>query len=184
VDEKFTEHLPSLGTVTTLASNTELSSSLHMVNLSNGWGLLVRDGLITATQAGSLSISINYSLSHSGVLATPDFNANGALGMGVGYFETPSHQFLVETFHIRDFQSPTLFDPINQHGTLRLTHLFANAGESIPFEIFAQTRVEKVPEPDMLWPTLAGMIGIAVFAERMRRQGHSVFWKVSNRSNY
>jgi hypothetical protein len=42
-----------------------------------------------------------------------------------------------------------------------------------------------LPEPDMLWPTLAGMIGIAVFAKRMRQQGHSVFhWNVSNRSNY
>lgn len=51
-------------------------------------------------------------------------------------------------------------------GTLSLTRFFGT-GESGNFLL--ETKMHAVPAPDMLWPTLIGMIAIAVFFRRRQR---------------
>ena len=65
----------------------------------------------------------------------------------------------------RDFRDLRLnnispFDaPLEQHGTASVTYLFS-AGQSAPLSMFT-TITGTVPEPDMLLPTILGLICIA-----------------------
>lgn len=161
-----TEHLPGVGTVTALGSPTEISSSINLVSSGVGSSLIARHALLTATQAGSLTVSINYAITHSGLLiGDPDFSSIGRAGLSVGNFFDVKRQ--TDFRDLRLFTLPLEDAPRDQRGIASVTYLF-NAGESAPLSLFT-TISGTVPEPDMLWPTLAVMVAIALVAEMRRR---------------
>jgi hypothetical protein len=124
---------------------------------------MAHHGLLTATEAGSLTISLNYTLSYSGVpIGDPDFFSHARAGLSVGNYADVNQQFAHKDFHL-----PPLSDPTNQQGTLSVSYLF-NTGQSVPFSMFTIVNGQ-VPTPDMLWPTLAWLIGVALWWERRQR---------------
>ena len=68
----------------------------------------------------------------------------------------------------RDFRNlrlstiPRFNAPLEQRGTASVTYLF-NEGQSVPLEMFSVISAT-VPEPNMLWPTVIGIVGIATLA--------------------
>jgi len=159
-DGTVTEHLPAVGKATSLINSTELSSSMMLLTSGLAGSLTARDALLTASQTGALTVSIDYSLRHSGaVVGDPDFLTVGRAGLSVGRFGEATQQR-----HFADLFLPPLDVPKMQQGTLSVTRFF-NAGESTLFEIFT-TVAATVPEADMLLSTLVGLVGIAVLARR------------------
>jgi hypothetical protein len=161
------DQVAGVGTVTALATPVKLSSSLDLRDSGFGSSLMSRAALLTATQAGALTVSINYSISHSGVLrGDPDFFSVGRAGLSVGNFFDVNQQ--------RDFRDlflggvPPVDAPLEQHGTASVTYLFS-AGQSAPLGMFTVIQAT-VPEPDMLLPTILGLICIAAYAEGRGRQ--------------
>ena len=127
---------------------------------------IARHALLTATQAGSLTLSINYAITHSGLLiGDSDFSSIGRAGLSVGNFSDVKRQ--TDFRDLRLFTLPLEDAPRDQRGIASVTYLF-NAGESAPLSLFT-TISATVPEPDMLWPTLAVMVAIALVAEMRRR---------------
>jgi hypothetical protein len=70
-----------------------------------------------------------------------------------------------------EFQKPSVIGEGSKTGILSLTHWF-KAGQYLDFQLRAtsSTYYASVPIPDMLWPTLVGMVGISLYAERVRRR--------------
>jgi hypothetical protein len=58
---------------------------------------------------------------------------------------------------------PSVDAPLEQHGTASVTYLFS-AGQSAPLGLFTVIQAT-VPEPQMLLPTILGLICIAAYAE-------------------
>jgi hypothetical protein len=175
------DHIADVGTVTALATPVKLSSSIDLRSSGIGSSLIARNGLLTATQAGVLTVSINYSIFHSAILVgDPDFFSVGRAGLSVGNFADVNQQ--------RDFRDLRLSNispldaPLEQRGTASVTYSF-NAGQSAPLEVFTTIR-GSVPVPDMLWPTILGLLCIVGYSEgrqrRMRTQIQAALNEVRN----
>ena len=125
-----------------------------------------RAATFTAVDTGRLTISIDYTLQHVGVLTPPGgFSASESV-----YLHLAGDTFNDSTS--RSLSSILLSDG-KETGILSLTGPYKN-GELGFFitEALANgsSGVSSVPLPDMLWPTLVGMIGLAFYVERTRRK--------------
>ena len=163
-DRTFTQTLPQAATSVSSADASRLFASVSMFGgPAIGISEVGRGAHFTAMQAGDLSISIRYTLSHAGVPALQsDLLSNATASLSIGA------QFSSTTRSERTLSS-ALGNGI-QTGTLSVTRSLRE-GENGSWFVFGQVAATStVPEPDMLWPTLLGMITIAVYVERRRRQ--------------
>jgi hypothetical protein len=166
VNGATTDHIAGVGSVAVLATPVKLSTSIDLHSSGHGSSLIARHALLTATQAGSLTVRINYSITHSGVLVGDrDFFSVGRAGLSVGNFADVNQQRDFRDLHFSAI--PPLDAPLEQRGTASVTYLF-NAGQSAPLSMFT-TLTATVPVPSTFWLTMAMMLGIVVFFERRRR---------------
>jgi hypothetical protein len=171
VHGSLTEHLPGVGTVTALGSPTEIFSSINLLSSGVGDSLIARHALLTATQEGTLTVSINYAITHSGVLiGDSDFSSVGRAGLSVGNMFDVKQQTDFRDLHLST--QPFEDAPRDQRGTASVSYSF-NAGQSAPLSLFTNIGAT-VPVPDMLWLTIIGICGIAILAERWRYRASSV----------
>ena len=145
------------------ADANRVYASVSLAGPGVGSAQLYRSAVFTALETGKLTVSIDYSLQQSGVTSLPSD------------IESKSRAFLLlsnpsNVEALRELSSAA--GDRTQSGTLSLTESFQK-GEG---GVFATTlgvnvaeRTGTVPLPDMLWPTLAGLIGIALWVERRRR---------------
>lgn len=148
--------IPTVGTANAVFSSTQLASSINLIGPGDAFSNTLRQGTIFAQEAGYLTASIRYSFAQSGVPSSlTGFSAGSHVGLNLGL-----SNLLV---------SPDLANG-TQTGTLS-TSWFFNANESALFALSTGTSASAVPEPNMLWPTLAGMVGITLVVGVRRRQG-------------
>jgi hypothetical protein len=120
-----------------------------------------RSSYFTAMDTGQLTVSIDYTLRQVGSLPTGfEATERGLLVLAAGNFSRSG---------IDQSLLMTTLGAHAQSGTLSITESYQR-GETGQF--FAEPSVVAgfVPLPDMLWPTVIGMIGLAFYVERTRRK--------------
>jgi hypothetical protein len=152
--------IPGVITAVTVADGSQLSTSVTMNVCCIGTTAdpySSRFGSFIANEAGNLSIAIPFSLTHSGVPSPiTGFSSIARASLSLGGISTSA-------------KLDAAFGSGSRHGILSLTRFFG-AGETGGFglETSINAAYRSVPAPDLLWPTLAGMIGIVFLAEWKR----------------
>jgi hypothetical protein len=160
---------PDVGTALAVASPTVLSASASLIGVGGFGAGIGRFGSLLAHESGALTISIPYVLTQAvspnswvapPTFTTPNVSPYGFTGVRLNFGLGSS---IVEL----DARTGTG----SQAGTLTRTFTMS-AGEQTILSLTAGTAafVTSVPVPDMLWPTLAGMFGIVLYAESVRRK--------------
>lgn len=166
-DHNATLSIPQVATAFSSADAERLYTSFGKSGSPAGQAEVFRDSRFTAMDTGNLTISIDYALQHNGVEVLQDSIGSANVFLQLGRDQSP---LLAD----RGELVSTSGDRI-ETGTLSLTRLY-QSGDSGGFftaaHITASGGGSSVPVPDMLWPTMVGMIGLAFWAERRRRQGH------------
>ncbi len=175
-DHTSTVTIPSI-TAVSIADASQLHTSVNVTGPGSGEADATRWGGFSAMDTGNLTISIDYTLQQIGALSLKPFQLASpgpptvSLSVGNKMFGetiTPGEREVAQLPNVH----ARLVDG-DQTGTLSVTSSFQR-GESGYFiadaSLTPNSGVSGVPVPDMLWPTLAGMIGIACWAERRRRQ--------------
>lgn len=123
-----------------------------------------RAGWITANESGALTISVGYGLTT--VVATDVSRAGQGVLLQLSELAGGFNDVDTATLDAR-------FGAASRTGTLVST-IMMSAGEIARFSLSAGTGgdITSVPEPDMLWPMLIGMVGIAILAERRRHRSY------------
>jgi hypothetical protein len=150
--------IPGLVTGVTVANESQLSTSVAMDVCCSGTTAdpySSRSGSFIANQAGNLTLAIPFTLTHSGVpnpVTGLSSIARASLSLGS-----------LSTFA----QLDAAFGSGSDHGILSLTRSFG-AGETGGFtlETSINAAYRTVPVPDMLWPTLAGMVAMGILSRR------------------
>lgn len=142
-----------LGTGSSIADATHLTASVNMVGPGVIDALINRNAWFHAAGTGNLTVTIGYSLTQVGVPSLHSgFASTATAGLtlnSLGGAETSALATLASS------SGPS------QTGVLSLTHTF-QVGEIGNFTAFASEHAsQSVPVPDMLWPTILGMVGIA-----------------------
>jgi hypothetical protein len=117
-----------------------------------------RFGSFIANEAGNLTITIPFSLTHSGVPnPITGFSSNAWASLSLGGLSTSG-------------QLNAALGSGSNHGVLSLTRFFG-LGENGNFrlETSINAAYRSVPEPNLLWPNLAGLAGISFLAKRFSR---------------
>lgn len=174
-DHTSTATIPSV-TAVSIADASRLYASVNLTGMGSGEADVTRWGGFSATDTGKLTISIDYSLQQIGASSLKDFPLSSP--------QTPTVELLIRNEMFGQAFTPGERDSAglptvsgggrlvdgDRTGILSVTSSFQR-GESGYFVAGALLNAHSgVPVPDMLWPTLAGMIGIAFWAERRRRQ--------------
>jgi hypothetical protein len=169
VSHTLIDSISQIGTAVSIADTSVLYASASQTGIGAAVASTERFASFIPTATGNLTISINYTLMQSGVLDNTPFLGNQRI------FATTS-AFLNLT------ASGFPFNPITadittsgaglrnelKTGTLSFTRWF-NAGESGELRLgVSSISAQVVPVPDMLWPTLLGMLGVGLYAERAR----------------
>jgi hypothetical protein len=153
----------SIGTLVTAANVTSLYASATMTG-SGPFGfetyvISERGGSLVANQTGYLTVSIPYILTHSGIQSSDvAFTSRGLASLSLNSVGSSTETF-VDLHTASGITSRT--------GTLSLTRFF-NEGEFSTLLVHGS--VTAVPAPEMLWPTLVGMVGIVLYVEMRRRR--------------
>lgn len=159
-DHTANHTVPQFATLLNSADANRLYASINTFGSNDGsiysYTAVERDGSFTPLKTGDLTISIDYTLRQSGVPSSQDnFSSESAV---------------ILDFYRGDRATVTNFSGDSmQTGTVSRTAP-VEKGESLFFGVSVGVNTFSVPLPDMLWPTLAGMIGIAFLAEWRRRQ--------------
>lgn len=169
---------PQGTTAITAADSSRLYAFFGTSGSMSGNSEVDRLGNFTALGTGQLTVSIDYTLRTIDVASLPNGFTLGTGGLLTLEAEHDHNSQMLES-HAQLFGLSGLTD--QQQGTLSLTEPYqrGETGEFVASAFVATSGAggslpgfggSSVPVPDMLWPTLAGMIGIAVWAERRRRQ--------------
>lgn len=151
---------PQGGSAISIADSNQLSSSVHSLDSTLYIEAFTdRSASFTAQDTGRLTVSIDYTLERPVGKGTYEY---GDLELGGG---TNPHD-------ARDTASLSYIGSDNtvQSGTFTVSQLFQRGGTGAFYTAVGASTTYSVPIPDMLGPTLAGLIGLAVWAERRRRQ--------------
>ena len=155
-DHTLTQTVPQFATLRNSADADRLYASINTFGSGEGFTSVERGGRITPLETGNLTTSIDFNLRQSepipqGIESVPQ--------TGIHFFrdlEITENRLGSEISNVCCQQSFTL--PVER-------------GESWFFSVDARVRTTSVPLPDMLLPTSLGLIGIALWVERRRRQG-------------
>lgn len=160
--------IPQVTTAVTSADSSRLYSAVTLFGSSveqQGQAILNRSAFFTALDTGNLHVSIDYSLRQFGVRDGLGSNVDVTLILA---------RDVAGGDDIRSTASlPSVEGDGIRTGTLSLTQSIQR-GEAWSFlagtSVAAANLSSSVPVPDMLWPTLVGMIGLAFYVERTRRK--------------
>jgi hypothetical protein len=157
-----TQEDPQFGTAVAIAGPNLMTSSITYTGPSGGVSSFVyRDAAFTANSTGYLTASIQYGLAQGGVLANSPLQVGGSnVQMDFVFLSNGISDALATHGSVVGDGSRT--------GILSLTQWF-NAGQEARLSLSAASFASSVPVPDVLWPTLAGLISLAILAERTRR---------------
>lgn len=159
--------IPQVATALSDVNSSRVYASFDTFGSGTGNVDTGRTGVFSALGTGTLTISIDYTLQHIGVSTLQINDLHSSAGVGLSLFGentprlTEDHGLL--TASSRD---STL------SGTLTVTQAYQRGGiGDFSATSFVVTDVQgsSVPVPDMLWPTLAGIIGIACYVEWKKR---------------
>jgi hypothetical protein len=156
--------LPGVAATTTYVDNRSLFASLNVFSpdLYHATIAMARIGQINVLETGFLTMSIPYTIMQAGASSLGSgFFSTAQAGLGFCSLGGPACPLTAEILSTSGDGAKT--------GTLSITRFF-QAGDQVPFSAIADIRYNAVPVPDMLWPTLAGLVAIAVYAERIRRR--------------
>jgi hypothetical protein len=154
-DHTLTQTVPQFATLRNSADADWLYASINTFGSGEGFTSVERGGRITPLETGDLTVSIDYTLSHSGVPSSQDnFNSLAIVDLT---FQRDEGTALGS-----ELGDGILAGTLSRPAPVK-------SGESLFFGIRVGADTRSVPLPDMLWPTLAGMLGIAFWAERKRR---------------
>jgi hypothetical protein len=167
----FSSLVPDVGTGLAVASPNVLSASGSLLGVGEFGVGSWRFGTVLAHESGALSISIPYVITQAvvpNVWVAPPPNAS------TGSFALTDVSLSLNLLDLEGTRSSVRLDARSgtgsRSGTL-LGTIMMSAGEQAEFVLQAGTaaRVTSVPEPDMLWSTLIGLVGAALFVEQRRR---------------
>ena len=153
-DHTFMSSPGQQGTAVALVDSTQFMVSSTLTSAQSVGSDVWRSGELRATEAGTLTVSVQYAMSHSGIPTNlTSFNAHGGPMLIVG-----DRTALVHGGDIHSNGTET--------GTLSVSRAFTQ-GEAITLIVGAR-EVASVPVPGMLWPTLVIMVGIVCIVARRR----------------
>lgn len=161
-----TLNVPQVATAISAADSSRLYASFSTFGSGTGHSEADRVGVFSAMDTGQLTVSIDYTLR---TIDVSSLQSNLYSWTGVG---------------LRLYRENTT--PIEDHGILNASSRDSVLGGTVSVTqsyqrgaignfvatatVLTDVRGSSVPLPDMLWLTLAGMIGIAFWAERRRQQ--------------
>lgn len=165
-DHITTLTVPQGATAVSAADSSRLYASFGTFGSGAGNDSVERVGVFSATDTGNLTISIDYTLR---TIDVSSLQSNLYSWTGVGLRLYRENTTPIEDHGILNASSR---DSV-LGGTLSVTQSYQRGaiGSFVATaHALTDVRGSSVPLPDMLWPTLAGMIGIAFWAERRRQQ--------------
>ncbi|HWF61728.1 MAG TPA: hypothetical protein VN666_15655 [Nitrospira sp.] len=171
----LTLSVPHVGTsISSMGSNLfgiRSSSPLYAsVNTLGGEGDAGadRNNFFTAMGTGQLTVGIDYTLQQIGQSSLPSDFVSRDIGILSLFRENYPGPPLEDRVELTSSSGDNL-----KSGTLSVTESYQRGdtgGFIATASVITGEQGSSVPVPDMLWPTLAGMIGIAFWAERRRCQ--------------
>ena len=178
VDRTVIADAPGFGSATAISDSTQLSAMIDLQGRGNAQSAVERDSVIHAQQTGFLTVSLQYTVAHSivpsVVVSAPDTSVYGN-AVHVHSYISLSDQGNLTSVH-GELQGGMGSATAIQTGTLSLTRWFTQ-GQTMDFTMRTEAlrslippSGQSVPIPDMLWPALAGLIGVSLVAEWRRRR--------------
>jgi hypothetical protein len=159
ISETVNQHKPQVGEASAIGDSTFMGTSASLIGSSGNLSSFVsRDATFSINGTGNLTVSIQYALAQSGLLEPAHVG---------GSFVTMDFVFLSNGIADRLQTQGSLPGDSSKNGILSLTQWF-NAGQEATLNLRTTSFVAQVPEPDMLWPTLIGMLGILVALQRQK----------------
>jgi hypothetical protein len=167
-DRTLTAIVPQRAASISTASSAVLSSSTSLIaDIPNSLGHAAgsRQGTLTANEAGFLTMKVGYKLMQSGVPSPiTNFSSRGLASLFLSDLGPDASVVRNDD----GFEAAS--GNVVRTGILSVTRFFG-VGESRIFGVhtFADFNTSQaVPLPDTLWPTLIGMVGFFLLAERKR----------------
>jgi hypothetical protein len=167
-DRTLTAIVPQRAASISTASSAVLSSSTSLIaGIPNSLGHAAgsRQGTLTANEAGFLTMKVGYKLMQSGVPSPiTNFSSRGLASLFLSDLGPDASVVRNDD----GFEAAS--GNVVRTGILSVTRFFG-VGESRIFGVhtFADFNTSQaVPIPDTLWPTLIGMVGFFLLAERKR----------------
>lgn len=147
-DEILRETVPVVGTASSIASGPLLTATNTLVGPGSLRSVIFRAGEIMALEAGTLTMSVGYGLSHAGDVGSVKSDVIFESRFGSAF-------------------ERTVLPAGNGNGTLSISRFF-ETGERAFFSAYTEiaTSSTSVPLPGMLWPTAVGLLGLAGWWER------------------
>jgi hypothetical protein len=160
VSEKVNQHDSQVGEAGAIGDSKFMGTSANLIGSSGSLSSFVsRDATFSINGTGNLTVSIQYALAQSGLLEPAHVG---------GSFVTMDFVFLSNGIADQLQTQGSFPGDGSKSGTLRLTQWF-DAGQEATLNLRTTSFVAQVPVPDMLWPTLAVIVGLAMFTEKRRR---------------
>jgi len=151
-DHTFMSSPGQQGTAVALVDSSQFMVFSTLTSAQSVGSDVWRSGELRASEAGTLTVSVQYAMSHSGIPTNlTNFQAHGGPMLVVG-----DRTVLVRGGDIHTNGTET--------GTLSVSRAFTQ-GEVITVIVGAR-EVASVPVPGMLWPTLVMMVGIVCMVAR------------------
>ena len=162
VSNTVIQDMPNVGSARSILEPSLIQSSASLTGRGTVGADTTRQFFFIANEPGDLTVSINYTLSQVGVLdpkIEPLLNGVAFVDISLFPFTSP---------FVSDSAVLTTIDSVlgdgSKTGTLSFTGHFSpervDQGVSAILTMRATSRAERVPVPDMLWPTVIGMIGL------------------------
>lgn len=163
-NSNITSTIPQVATAIRSTDGERLYASVGIFGSGEGGVVMGRAATFTAMDTGRLTISIDYTLQHVGVPTPPgSFSASESVYLHLAG----------DTFNDSTSRSlSSILSDGKETGILSLTGPYKNGelGFFITEALANGSSGVSVPLPDMLWPTLVGMIGLTFYVERTRRK--------------
>jgi hypothetical protein len=138
----------------TLYSSSSLTGTEFFGSGASAFSITERSASFIANEAGNFTISVPFSLAHNGI-PPPGSGFSASVSASLSLFGVSTHA------QIDDVSGIT-----SRAGTFTLTRFFG-AGESGSFQLATRSIAGlSVPEPDLLWATLLGLVAIALLVKR------------------
>jgi len=164
-DQTLTTDIPGSQTEVVIADSTQGKTSISMTGGDVAFADFIRWGTVVANEAGNLTVSIPYTLMQSGIpTGDPSFSSIAEVGLNLPTSDNSASSHLIIT---------NMSGEGSWSGVLSVTRYFS-AGETHSLIVNARNDARVVPLPNMLWPTLAGMVGLGLLHERQRRRDQRV----------
>ena len=157
ISETVNQHDSQIGEAGAIGDSNFMRTSANLIGSSGSLSSFVsRDATFSIIGTGLLTVNIQYALAQSGLLDSAHVG---------GSFVSMDFVFLSNGVADQLQTQGSLLGTGSKSGTLSLTQWFS-AGQEATLNLRTVSFAQSVPEPDMLWPTIAGVVGIGVLGRR------------------